>query len=88
MSTATVAQFSKHPARFLDAVERGETLMLLRNGKTVARILPDKTNRKGKGKSASEKVDEWLAQEGKFFESMSGRVHGKSAIRTLQEERR
>lgn len=88
MSTATVAQFSKHPARFLDAVERGETLMLIRNGKPVARILPDKTNHRRKGKSASEKAEEWLAQEKEFFESMSGPVHGESAVRTLQEERR
>jgi antitoxin (DNA-binding transcriptional repressor) of toxin-antitoxin stability system len=90
MSSATVAQFEKNPAAFIEAAEHGQTIVVLRNGKRVARLTPEPASEK---RSASRKVskaelDAWIECEQPFFDSMSGKVHGKSAVHALKESRR
>lgn len=40
MKTANFTEFRKHAAEFLDEVEKGEVLRILRHGKAVADISP------------------------------------------------
>lgn len=83
MSTATVAQFAKDPASFIEAVEHGQTILLLRNGKRVARLTPEPAQKSGQAK-----LDSWLAREQPFLDSMNGKSRGKSPVRTLEKSRR
>lgn len=87
MSTATVAQFAKDPASFIEAVEHGQTILLLRNGKRIARLTPE-PQRKAPAKSTVTNLDSWLTREQPFLDSMSGKSRGKSAVRALEESRR
>lgn len=40
MSTATIEQFQNSPASLLEAVEHGETILISRGAKPVARLMP------------------------------------------------
>lgn len=40
MKTANFTEFRKHAAEFLNAVEKGEVVRILRHGKAVADITP------------------------------------------------
>lgn len=40
LSTATIEQFQNNPALLLAAVEHGETILISRGAKPVARLLP------------------------------------------------
>ena len=40
MKTVSFTEFRKHAAEFLDEVERGEVIRILRHGKAVADISP------------------------------------------------
>lgn len=91
MSTATVAQFTRNAAAFIKAAEHGKTILLLRNGKRVARLTPEPaqtTARASDRKISAADLDVWIEGEQSFFDSMRGKVHGKPAVRALQESRR
>lgn len=87
MSTATVAQFAKDPTSFIEAVEHGQTILLLRNGKRIARLTPE-PKRKAPGKSTVTTLDSWIAREQPFLDLMNGKSRGKSAVRALEDSRR
>ncbi len=87
MSTATVAQFAKDPAAYIEAAEHGKTIHLLRNGRRVARLSPEPP-RPARGKISAGDLDSWLSRERPFFDSMRGKSRGKSAVRALEESRR
>ncbi|MBI2891390.1 MAG: type II toxin-antitoxin system Phd/YefM family antitoxin [Nitrospirae bacterium] len=40
MKTVTFTEFRNHASEFLDLVERGETVRVVRHGKPVAKIVP------------------------------------------------
>ena len=93
MSTATVAQFAKDPVSFIEAAEHGQTVHLLRNGKRVARLLPEPATGSARiprerGQPTAEDLASWMAREQPFFDSMRGKSRGKSAVRSLEESRR
>ena len=91
MNAATVAQFARNAAAFIEAAERGKTILLLRKGRRVARLTPEPapaTARASRRKIATADLDAWIEGERSFFDSMRGKVHGKSAVRALQESRR
>ena len=91
MSTATVAQFALNAAAFIEAAEHGKTILLLRNGRRVARLTPEPapaTARASRRKIGTADLDAWIEGEQPFFDSMRGKVHGKSTVRALQESRR
>jgi prevent-host-death family protein len=52
MKTATFTEFRKHAAEFLDVVETGEVVRILRHGKPVADISPVPTLDKPSWKKA------------------------------------
>ena len=87
MSTATVAQFAKDPISFIEAVEHGQTIHLLRNGKRVARLTPE-PERISRTQLSAADLESWIAREQPFLDSMRGKAHGKSAIKALEESRR
>ncbi len=87
MSIATVTQFAKDPASFIEAAEHGQTIHLLRNGKRVARLSPEPTRGVRRKVSAAE-LASWISREQPFFDSMRGKSRGKSAVRALEESRR
>jgi len=54
-------QSSDAKARFselLDQVEQGETIVITRHGKPVARIVPDEERRRARAKAAIEGIEE------------------------------
>ena len=54
-------QASEAKAKFsevLDAVERGETIVILRHGKPIARLVPDVDERQRKARAAMEAIKE------------------------------
>ena len=91
MSTATVAQFARNAAAFIRAAEHGKTILLLRNGRRIARLTPEPaqtTARASHRRISAADLDVWVEGEQSFFASMRGKVHGKPAVRALQESRR
>lgn len=47
MTTIAVAEFNRDTATLLSRVEDGESLLIMRNGKPIARVLPAKKLQKG-----------------------------------------
>jgi prevent-host-death family protein len=45
-----------HFSQLLDEVERGATIVILRHGRPVARIIPDEDNRRSKVREAIENI--------------------------------
>jgi prevent-host-death family protein len=46
-----------HFSQLLDEVERGETIVILRHGKPIARLVPDEEERRRKHREALESLD-------------------------------
>lgn len=46
-----------HFSQLLDEVERGQTIVILRHGKPVARIVPDEDGRRERQRKALENID-------------------------------
>jgi prevent-host-death family protein len=49
-------------AELLDEVERGETVVITRHGKTIARLVPDEEARRERARLAIEKIKELRKQ--------------------------
>jgi prevent-host-death family protein len=49
-------------AELLDEVERGETVVITRHGKTIARLVPDEETRRERARLAIEKIKELRKQ--------------------------
>jgi prevent-host-death family protein len=46
-----------HFSQLLDEVERGITIVILRHGKPIARLVPDEEGRKARQRKALERID-------------------------------
>lgn len=46
-----------HLPRLLDAVERGETIVITRHGRPIARIVPEREVRQAETRKAMERID-------------------------------
>lgn len=56
MKTTSFTEFRKHAAEFLDEVEKGEVVRILRHGKAVADISPVVSENKPSWKKAPPRV--------------------------------
>jgi prevent-host-death family protein len=56
MKTASFTEFRKHAAEFLDEVEKGEVVRILRHGKPVADITPVIQDNRPSWKQAPPKI--------------------------------
>ncbi|MEJ2054957.1 MAG: type II toxin-antitoxin system prevent-host-death family antitoxin [Calditrichaceae bacterium] len=57
MHTATFSELRRHAKKYLDAVERGETVRVTRRGRTIARIVPADDNTKPSWKKPALKLE-------------------------------
>lgn len=57
MYTATFTELRRHAKRYLDAVERGETVRVTRRGRIIAQIVPADDNTKPSWKKPALKLE-------------------------------
>jgi prevent-host-death family protein len=81
MRTVQASEAKAHFAALLDAVERGEEIVIARHGKSIARLVPDQNDSHGRTERAISDIDrlrrtlpalsldEWISarQEGRRF---------------------
>ncbi len=80
MRTIQASEAKTHFLRILDAVEQGETIVITRHGKRVARISPQVDVDREKVKQAIEDMRELRKKLGKFSleEILSARDEGRA----------
>lgn len=80
MQTIQASEAKTHFLRILDAVEQGETIVITRHGKRVARISPQVDVDREKVKQAIEDMRELRKKLGKFSleEILSARDEGRA----------
>lgn len=65
MRQIQASEAKTHLASLLDEVERGETLIITRHGKPIARLVPDESSRKQDVEQAIAKIRELRKSFGK-----------------------
>lgn len=71
MKTVQASEAKTHLLRLLDEVEKGETVLITRHGKPVARLVAEATDRKAKTKEAIEGFRALRAELAKTMEPLT-----------------
>ncbi len=79
MREIQASEAKTHLPRLLDEVERGETLVITRHGKPIARIIPEKSRRQEEIDRAMAAIQELRKHTGKVTvaELLSARDEGR-----------
>ena len=79
MRTIPASEAKTHLPRLLDDVERGETLVITRHGRPIARIVPEAERRRGEIDRALASMAELRKRTGKMTveEILSARDEGR-----------
>jgi prevent-host-death family protein len=80
MQTIKAAEAKTHLLRLLDEVERGESIIVTRHGRRVARIVPEKDFEQERVEKAMEEMRQLRARIGKLSleEILSARDEGRA----------
>ena len=73
-----------HFSQLLDEVERGQTIVILRHGKPVARIVPDEQARRERQRKALENIDKL----GRKIRKRNGPISIEEIISSIHEGHR
>jgi prevent-host-death family protein len=73
-----------HFSQLLDEVERGQTIVILRHGKPIARIVPDEEGRKERQRRALENIDKL----GRKIRQRNGPISIEEIISSVHEGHR